>query len=110
MTIRKQEISGLTLQQALSIQEQLNSEMAIADSKLRNKMARNDEQFRNDYPEAAGTEYEDQAKMTWYVHHPYAESDERSLWEDKKYLEETAAILSDHIETMELNTYIINNV
>lgn len=44
MTIRKQEVAGLTLQQACSIQEQLNSEMAIADSKLRNAETRNDKQ------------------------------------------------------------------
>ena len=58
LTIRKQEIASLTLQQACSIQERLNSEMAIADSKLRMVIDRNDKQFRKDYPCAVGTDYE----------------------------------------------------
>lgn len=102
MNYKIQDIASLSLQQACSIQELLNSEMAIADSMLRNRIARNDEQFHNDYPEATGTEYEDRAKMMWYVQHPYAESDERYLWEDKKHLEEYAAKLYDHIENLSI--------
>lgn len=99
---RAQKIASLTLEQACSIQERLNSDMAIADSKLRKVMARNDEQFRKDYPEAVGTEYEEQAKQLWYVHHPYSESNERALWEDKKFLEEYAAKLYDHIDNLSI--------
>ncbi len=103
MTIRKQEVAGLTLQQAYSIQEQLNSEMAIADSKLRKVEARNDEQFRKDYPLAVGTDYEEQAKKSWYAHRPYTAGGEQTLRENKKNLEEVYCILCDHIENLTIS-------
>lgn len=102
LTIRKQEIASLTLQQACSIQERLNSEMAIADSKLRMVIDRNDKQFRKDYPCAVGTDYEAEAKKSWYAHRPYTAGTEESLRRDKKYLEELSALLSDHIEELSL--------
>ena len=42
LTLRKQEVAGLTLQQAYAHQERLNSEMAVAQSRLRKVMERND--------------------------------------------------------------------
>ena len=102
LTIRKQEVAGLTLQQAYSIQEQLNSEMAIASSKLRKVENRNDEQFRKDYPLAVGKYFECQAKMMWYLHHPYSAGDERTLLENKKYLEELYSMVCDRIEELSL--------
>lgn len=102
ITIRKQEVEDLTLQQAYSIQEQLNSEMAIADSKLRMVINRNYEQFRKDHPEAVDTEYEEQARSYWYTSHPFKEANERCLWEDKRSLEELALTLSNHIENLSL--------
>lgn len=96
------DIASLTLEQACSIQERLNSEMAVADSKLRSLIASNDEQFRKDCPGAVGTAHEVQAKMVWFVNHPNAESDERTLQEEKKSLEEYAANLYDYIEELTL--------
>lgn len=103
LTIRKQEIASLTLQQACSIQERLNSEMAIADSKLRMVIDRNDKQFRKDYPCAVGTDYEAQARKSWYDHHPYTAGGEQTLRENKKYLEEVYIILCDHIENLSIS-------
>ena len=70
--IRMNEIASLTLVQACSYQEKLNSEMAIADYNLRNLMASN------------------------------LDSNKQVLLSKKKELEELALALSDHIEELSL--------
>lgn len=100
MNNRAEVIASLTLEQACSIQERLNSEMAVADSKLRSKITSNDEQFRKDCPEAAGTVHEVQAKNIWYFNHPTAKSEECALRKAKKSIEEYAANLYDYIEEL----------
>lgn len=102
LTLRKQEVAGLTLQQAYAHQERLNSEMAVAQTRLRKAVERNDAQFRKDYPCAVGTNHEAEAKKSWYAHRPYTAGTEESLRRDKRYLEELSALLSDHIEELSL--------
>lgn len=90
----------VSLQQAYSLQERLNSEMAVAQSKLREAVGRIENKYREEAA-AAGIDFEDKEFLMWISLHPEYESEANCLWLDKKELEEYSAMLDERIEEME---------
>ena len=96
-----------SLQQACSIQERLNSEMAVASTKYRAQKANNEDNFRIEYAEFFGTKHEDKARQEWAKQHRKEVLDEYRLYQDKVDAEKYAAELYDLVERLAEKEYHI---
>ncbi len=82
------------------MQERLNSEMAIASSRLREAEERNHTRFIDEYPSGVPADYFAQAKMFWYLKHPFSAGMEQKLSRYKEHLEVISVMLSEYIEEL----------
>ena len=96
-----------SLQQAYSLQEMLNSEMAVAQSRLKEAADRIEKRFCEECGETVGN-YEEKDFLLWLMVHPECDNEANGLWMEKTRLEELYVQLDSLIERMESDTSFSN--